>query len=105
MKNLLLIVAFTMLLTSCQKSVKDGLTSLVTYMDKNCDKRESYNPVSGKLELHYECGQLWNVEALTPYCSQMNVCVEIVQGKFWADVKCDSLQNPFQLLKNVKPVK
>lgn len=73
-----------------------------TYLQKHCPKTTAVNPITGNLEIHYECDSLWGNAKLKQSCSSINVCIDAVNGRITGDVKCDSLVNVPKLLGAAK---
>lgn len=103
MKKLLFtLFSFTFFLSGCTGGLQ-LVKQAEAYVKKHCPETKVTDPFSGKIMAHFECGELWSVEKLNNSCSQMSICLDIVNGRIWADVLCDSLINPHKVLQGARP--
>ena len=87
MKTLIIII-LTIGLASCS-----FIKQAETYVQKHCPESHVTNPLTGDIEIHYECDSLYNTIALNTACKQFNLCFDASNGRITGDVVCDSLFN------------
>ena len=104
MKNPLSKFAFAALLcilfsaTGCRTSLTGIITNLQkyqeqaeAYMKKNCPYTEIENPITGNLDVHYQCDSIWNTDAITAKCDNIKFCVDVTKASLSLDVSCKNL--------------
>lgn len=105
MKNLttlIFISIFGALLSSC--SLTQHTTKVVSWVEKNCPKTEIKNPLTGEVNIHFECDSLWPTQRIKDKCDRANICIDISNGKIAANIRCaEVLPKPFTDLKPLKP--
>lgn len=104
MKNittLFFIASIAALLSSC--SLTQHTTKVVQWVETHCPKTEVTNPLTGEVNIHFECDSLWPTQRIKDKCDRANVCIDISNGKLSANVRCnDVLPKPFSTLKPLK---
>ena len=87
---------FVLTITSCKgpgllSNVPGLLNKVQTYIEKNCPKKEVTNPITGDLEIHYQCDSVWATDKITAKCDNIKLCVDITKGSFSGDIVCKNL--------------
>jgi hypothetical protein len=101
MKNIVIIIAMALLLQSC--SISQQATKVVSWVEKHCPQTEIKNPLTGEVNIHFECDSLWRTQRIKEKCDRANLCIDISNGKISGNVRCaDVLPNPFPELKPLK---
>lgn len=78
-----------------------------SYIEKHCPKFSSTNPLTGRLEIRYECDSLWPTAKIQQHCSDITLCVDAANGRISGWIDCDSIstEGAAALLKGAKPRK
>lgn len=106
MKNFILALAIIAIgtfgvssLTSCNFTKQ-----AVSYVQKHCPKTEVINPLTGNLEIHYQCDSLWPTQKIQEKCNSIQLCIDAANGQISGTVQCpDLIQIPPSVLRTAKP--
>ena len=97
LKSVVILLLCSFMLTGCSFTQKAQ-----SYLEKHCPKTYATNPLTGNLEIHYQCDSLWHSKQLSDKCGQVNICIDAVNGSVTGDVECIGLVNVPKLIGAAK---
>ncbi len=98
-KSIFILIAIaSAVLSAC--TFTQHATKVVSWVEKNCPKTEVQNPLTGEINIHFECDSLWQTQRIQNKCEAANLCIDISNGKISGNVRCAGVvPNPFSQIE------
>lgn len=93
MKKMMLLAAIAATLGACSagQNLTQALNKAQGIIESKCPKHYVKSPITGDLEIVFECDSLWPTEAIRQKCTVLELCADVAGGKITSHAKCDSL--------------
>lgn len=98
MKKIILFVLVSVSLISC-----NAVKKAQSWATQHCHEQHSFDPFAGEYHIQWVCDTLYPTQKVNSKCNQLNVCFDAAHGKFYGDIKCDSLYPIGQLVPMMIP--